>query len=96
MNHFNIKIMKYKKEVNQMLRKAICTDYTNSTICEILISDTLHIFGTTKEKLSAQIEVGVKNGHSVEKQINLINAIVGRHESSGYSEAITDNYNENN
>ncbi len=65
--------MKHETEINEMINTAFpkqcwMTDEEHQEIIE----ETFKQMGINKEKLSNDIEIGVKNGHTVKQQINLL------------------------
>ena len=65
--------MKYETEINEMLSIAIPKEswMTEDEHGEI-INETFNQMGITKQQLSDDIEKGVKNGYTVEKQIAVL------------------------
>jgi hypothetical protein len=68
--------MKYEKEIVQFLRDMIYEDWMNEEDYNNIISETLKQIGINKEKLSTDIENGIKNGHSIETQLALVKRIL--------------------
>jgi hypothetical protein len=69
--------MKYENEINEVIN-TVCpkegwmTDEEHQEIIE----ETFKQMGITKQKLSDDIETGVKNGHSVKQQIELMKQVL--------------------
>ena len=69
--------MKYETEINEILNVVIpkeswMTDEEHKDIIE----ETFNQMGITKQKLSDDIEVGVKNGYTVKQQIDLLKRVL--------------------
>ena len=69
--------MKYETEINEILDAVIpkeswMTDEEHKDIIE----ETFNQMGVTKQKLSDDIEVGVKNGYTVKQQIDLLKRVL--------------------
>ncbi len=71
------KIMKYETEINEILNTVLPKEswMTDDEHKEI-IEETFKQMGINKQELSEEIEEGVKNGYSVEKQMELIKKIL--------------------
>jgi hypothetical protein len=72
--------MKYEKEAKDIIesfKKSVSAPYLsddeNAVIAEVAIRKS----GMTVEKLSSDIEAGVKNGYSVEVQVKMIKKLLG-------------------
>lgn len=68
--------MKYEKEINQLLRDIIFEDWMTEKEYNDIIDHTFILTGITKEKLDSEIEFGVKNGYSVETQMEAIKIVL--------------------
>ncbi len=71
--------MKYEAEIETLLNEIFpeqswMTEEENKE----LIAETLKQLGITKQKLSDEIETGIKNGSTVEQQIQIVKTILGR------------------
>ena len=68
--------MKYETEINEILNTAFPKEswMTDEDYQEI-IEETFKQMGINKQKLSDDIEVGVKNGYTVEQQIDLLKRV---------------------
>lgn len=64
--------MKYEKEVNEFLREALYQPWMDEDDYDKVVENTLQEMETTKEKLSKDIETGVKNGFTVHMQLEMI------------------------
>lgn len=69
-------IMKYEKEIDQFLRDIIYENWMNEEDYNEVITETFKQLGTNKEKLSSDIEIGVKNGYSIETQFALVKRVL--------------------
>lgn len=65
----------YKKEVEKMLRDLFQEDWMDEDDWIEFLVELEKMANVSVETLSEQIEIGVKNGHSVEKQMELIKLI---------------------
>ena len=65
--------MKYETEINEMLNIAIPKEswITDDEHKEV-INEIFKLMGITKQRLSDDIETGVKNGYTVEQQIAVL------------------------
>ena len=68
--------MKYEKEIDQFLRDIIYENWMNEEDYNEVITETFKQLGTNKEKLSSDIEIGVKNGYSIETQFALVKCVL--------------------
>ena len=68
--------MKYEKEIDQFLRDIIYEDWMNEEDYNEVITETFKQLGTNKEKLSSDIEIGIKNGYSIETQFALVKLVL--------------------
>ena len=69
--------MKYETEINEILNTALpkeswMTDEEHKEIIE----ETFKQMDINKQKLSDDIEVGVKNGYTVKQQIDLVKRVL--------------------
>ena len=69
-------IMKYEKEIDQFLRDIIYEDWMDEEDYNEVITETFKQLGTNKEKLSSDIEIGIKNGYSIETQFALVKRVL--------------------
>ena len=69
--------MKYENEINEVINNVIPKEglMTYEEHQEI-IEETFKQMGITKQKLSDDIETGVKNGYSVKLQIELLKRVL--------------------
>ena len=68
--------MKYEKEIDQFLRDIIFEHCMNEDDYNEVITETFKQLGTNKEKLSSDIEIGIKNGYSIEAQFALVKRVL--------------------
>jgi len=68
--------MKYEKEIDQFLRDIIYEDWMNEEDYNEVIKETFKQLGINKEKLSDDIEIGIKNGYSIETQFALVKRVL--------------------
>jgi hypothetical protein len=68
--------MKYEKEIDQFLRDIIYEDWMDEEDYNEVITETFKQLGTNKEKLSSDIEIGIKNGYSIETQFALVKRVL--------------------
>lgn len=69
--------MKYETEINEILNTVLpkeswMTDEEHKEVIE----ETFKQMGINKQKLSDDIEVGVKNGYTVKQQIDLLKRVL--------------------
>lgn len=69
--------MKYEK-INQILRDLIYEDWMSDEDYDIVISEMLDNSGINMEKLNNDLEIGLKNGYSIEDQFKLIRRILDK------------------
>lgn len=68
--------MKYETEINEMLNMAIPKEsWMTDNEHDEIINKTFKQMGITKQKLSDNIETGVKNGYTVERQVDVLKQI---------------------
>ena len=67
--------MKHKKVIEEFLRHLFLEDWMDKEDYESVLELTLKGCDTTIQKLSDEIEVGVKNGYTVSKQIELMKQV---------------------
>lgn len=66
-------IMKYETEINEMLKIAIPKEsWMSDDEYKEIIDNTFKKAGITKQRLSEVIQTGVKNGYTVDQQINIL------------------------
>lgn len=64
--------MKYKTEIDKLLKDLLYEDWMSEDTYQDMIKLTFEKMDITKQKLSDDIEIGVKNGYTVNQQIKLI------------------------
>lgn len=70
--------MKYAQEIDDVLRYIFYEEGMDENEYKTHVDSVLMINGISKQLLSEQIEVGVKNGHSVEFQIWLLKNLLNK------------------
>ena len=68
--------MKYEKEIDQFLRDIIYEDWMNEEDYNEVLTEAFKQLGTNKEKLSSDIEIGIRNGYSIETQFALVKRVL--------------------
>ncbi len=68
--------MKHEKEINQILRDLIYEDWMSDDDYNIAISQIFEALGIDMEKLNNDLEIGLKNGYSIEDQFKLIRRVL--------------------
>jgi hypothetical protein len=68
--------MKHETEIDNLLKELLYESWMDDEDYKELIELTFKTMGITKQKLSDDIEIGVKNGYTVEKQIDLLKRIL--------------------
>ncbi len=70
--------MKYAQDIDDLLRYIFYEDGMDENEYKNLVDSALIVNGISKQLLSEQIEIGVKNGHSVELQILLLKHLLNK------------------
>jgi hypothetical protein len=69
--------MKHETEIDKLIKELLydetCMDDKD---CKEVIDLTLKTMGITKQKLSDDIEIGIKNGYTVNQQIDLLKQVL--------------------
>ena len=68
--------MKYEKEIDDFLREIIYESWMSEEDYNEVISETFKQLETNREKLSNDIEIGIKNGYSIETQFALVKRVL--------------------
>jgi hypothetical protein len=69
--------MKYETEIDNLLKELFYQEsWMNDEDYKKVIDLTFKIMGITKQKLSDDIEIGVKNGYTVKQQIELLKRVL--------------------
>lgn len=68
--------MKYEKEIDQLLRDIIYEYWMDEEDYNEVITEIFKQLGSNKEKLSSDIEIGIKNGYSIETQFALVKRVL--------------------
>ena len=69
--------MKHQTEIDKLLKELIYDgSWMDDEDYEEVIELTFKTMGITKQKLSDDIEIGIKNGHNVEQQIELLKRVL--------------------
>ena len=70
-------IMKHQTEIDKLLKELIYDgSWMDDEDYEEVIELTFKTMGITKQKLSDDIEIGIKNGYNVEQQIELLKRVL--------------------
>jgi len=70
-------VVKYENEIDALLKDLIYDkSWMDDEDYKEVVEETFKILGITKQKLSDDIEIGVKNGHTVEQQIALLKRVL--------------------
>ena len=65
--------MKYETEISEILKMAISKEsWMTSDEHKEAIDETFRQTGITKQQISDEIKTGIKNGYTVEQQIDLL------------------------
>jgi len=70
--------MKYQKEIDQLLRDMFYEDWMDEEDYLEIEIEILKQTGVSKALLSKQIEIGVDNGYTIDKQIQIIKTILNK------------------
>jgi len=65
-------MIKYEKEINQFLRNLFYENWMTEDEFNEIISESFKRLNTNIEKLNNDIEIGIKNGYSIETQFELV------------------------
>ena len=68
--------MKYEKEIDDFLREIIYESWMDENDYNEVISQTFKQLEMNKEKLSNDIEIGIKNGYSIETQFAILKRVL--------------------
>jgi hypothetical protein len=69
--------MKHKIEIDNLLKELLHDEsWMDDEDYKEVIDLTFKTMGITKQKLSDDIEIGVKNGYTVEQQIDLLRQVL--------------------
>lgn len=66
--------MKYKKEIDELFEELFFEEWMTTDDYEEVV-DAFNRAGYTKQRFSDEIDVGIKNGYSIETQFELIRQI---------------------
>jgi 3-hydroxyisobutyrate dehydrogenase-like beta-hydroxyacid dehydrogenase len=66
----------YKEQAEQLLRDVFFQDWMNQSDWEKFLGELEFTTEVSIDSLSKDIEIGVKNGYSVESQIELVKGIL--------------------
>jgi len=68
--------MKYEKEIDDVFRDLIYEDWMSEEDYQDIMKESFEASGISKEKLSSDLEEGIKNGFPLEQQLELIKFII--------------------
>jgi len=69
--------MKYEIEIDKLLKELLYDEsWMDDEDYKEVIDLTFKTMGITKQKLSDDIEIGIKNGYTVEQQIYLLKRVL--------------------
>jgi hypothetical protein len=70
-------IMKHETEIDNLLKELLYYEsWMDDEDYKEVIDLTFKTMGITKQKLSDDIEIGIKNGYTVEQQIDLLKRVL--------------------
>ena len=70
-------LIKYENEIDALLRDFLYDEsWMDDEDYKEVIETTFETMGITKQKISDDIEIGVKNGYTVEQQIILLKRVL--------------------
>ena len=70
-------LVKYENEIDALLRDFLYDEsWMDDEDYKEVIETTFETMGITKQKISDDIEIGVKNGYTVEQQIILLKRVL--------------------
>jgi len=70
--------MIYETEIDTLLKDLLYKSWMSNEDYEEVIAKTFKIMGITKQKLSDELEIGVKNGYSIEQQFQLVKIVLNK------------------
>ena len=68
--------MKHEKEIDQILKDILFKDWMDDEDYKEVIDITFKAMGITKQKLCDDLEIGIKNGYSLEQQLNILKQVL--------------------
>jgi hypothetical protein len=68
--------MKYKKEVEELLKELFLESWMDENDWVVFLEETQRVGGISIDDISKDIEIGVKNGYSPERQIEILKQIL--------------------
>lgn len=68
--------MKYKKEVEELLKELFFESWMDDDDWVEFLQETQRVGGISIGDISKDIETGVKNGYSIERQIEILRQIL--------------------
>ena len=69
--------MKHETEIDKLLKELLYDEsWMDDEDYKEVIDLTFKTMGITKQKLSDDIEIGIKNGYTVEQQIDLLKRVL--------------------
>ncbi len=68
--------MKYKNEVEELLKELFHESWMDENDWVVFLEETQRVGGISIDDISKDIEIGVKNGFSPEKQIEILKQIL--------------------
>lgn len=64
--------MKHEAEIDNILKELLQESWMTDEEYEEMLSNVLGVLNITKQKMSDNIETGIKNGYSVDRQIQIL------------------------
>lgn len=69
--------MKYENEINEIINTVFSKEsWMTDKEHQEIIEETFKQMGINKQKLSDDIEIGIKNGYTIEQQIDLLKRVL--------------------
>jgi hypothetical protein len=68
--------MKYKNEVEELLKELFHENWMDENDWVVFLEETQRVGGISIDDISKDIEIGVKNGYSPERQIEILKQIL--------------------
>jgi hypothetical protein len=68
--------MKYESEIDNFLKDLFYGSWMSDEEYKEFIEITFNKVGMTKQELSVELEIGIQNGYSIEKQLQILKTYI--------------------
>ena len=75
MNNSEQKVL-FQDEINEFLKEQFYEDWMDENDWSMFLEALERQFGVSVQSLSNDLQVGLKNGHSIEKQFDLVKTVL--------------------